>query len=1415
MSSLNDISSDLSGAGFDENEINAEIKQQAQELIDAGFTTEEVAAESGIVQDDDERVIGPIKQYWQSIANETKKHFNKDISNESIMGVPISELEEAGQKVKKDFAEVKEWSVGSDAEFGEYWSRGMGKSNINLALQYHTKGGVGIDVGQALSAEPEDTGHIERWWESVSAITGDLPFYVSAAIAGNKLSGGNKFATGFAAGYVNDSIKHMYLEALQRDEVGGFKDWWKLYVDHGIKEGLKSGVILGTAMQAPKTLGLQSSIIGNYATQYVAFTGMGALLEQKMPTKNELINTALVLGTFAGIEGTVKSTSMVLNRVKRTNKSPAEVVGEILLDPKKMEDVASRNIKEFRDEVVPAERIEPFVEGSKPAIPVAGEKGQLKDLSLEAVEPTQTPPIKTPTIKMSDFHEAVVASEAKKPVKIEPTIEPAKPVEAAAEAKELKDTVTETIDAPVKAEATVVEPTVQMNAKTEARVVELETKISQILEAQKDRANRGLGLVEPRKIDIRLKSQLETAQKELSQIKEPPLAEAAAPLDTTKVGNVAPEVVQIATSDAVNTVIGRIQFDVPQPKRSFGEVKADFITMFFDKAHPVFQLVKRFEEAGGQTGAMNPYTQLRIQPGMIGRAMHMIQHGTLDFKTLKTNGRGLGQILESINTKAKFKEFSAYAVSKRALEKSSQGKETGVPVAEAQAVVKSLESVYEPIFREMVDFQNRVVTYLKDSGIISEKDMKLMLEANRDFVPFYRVLDEGVAASKAQFGQAVKNPFKKFKGSERKIINPIESVYLNTIHHVKIAERNKTFVDLIEMVEKMPEVFPEISRSAAQVKATKIEVKEMEAAFDAPIKPEFAEGMTVFRREHGIVGKSEIAIFRNGKREIWEVGEQVVEALRDTSRGEANMLLRVLAVPARLLRAGATLAPDFMVRNYMRDTTGSAVTSQRDFKPFIDSWSGFFHIIKQDKAYQDFMKSGGMQSMVVSMDRNYFQRDIQKYLTAGKVRNIVTQPIETLRVLSEVFEGTTRIGVQKLAAKEMRRDTSLTEREVIDRMGFEGRDVSIDFAKMGSKIHAVNMLSSFFNARLQGYARIAKSFKEDPKGTSLKIFKYIVAPSVLLWFANKDDPRYKQLPAWQKDMFWIIITPEIGIGDKISKDDNDHTIYRIPKPFELGLLFGSGVERILTATYEADPEPLTNFIKDLTTSNATGLVPIPDVAKPAIEAFSNKNLFNNTPIIPYGSENMLPEYQYNEYTSETAKVVGKAISEITGGRMGSPARLDQLISNWTGTLGRYTIQTLDYGLRESGIVKTPEKPEFQLEDLPVIKAFLVRDATGSSEYIQRFYQKYKKAEGFIKTLDKLEREERLEEIPELLRKSDLDLLVLRDAREAMSAIREIIRTIYMSDMDTIEKRQLIDDAYQSMIDIARMSLEGLKEVKQN
>ena len=35
---------------------------------------------------------------------------------------------------------VSEWAVGDDADWGTYWERGLGKSNINLMMQYHTDG---------------------------------------------------------------------------------------------------------------------------------------------------------------------------------------------------------------------------------------------------------------------------------------------------------------------------------------------------------------------------------------------------------------------------------------------------------------------------------------------------------------------------------------------------------------------------------------------------------------------------------------------------------------------------------------------------------------------------------------------------------------------------------------------------------------------------------------------------------------------------------------------------------------------------------------------------------------------------------------------------------------------------------------------------------------------------------------------------------------------------------------------------------------------------------------------------------------------------------------------------------------------------------------------------------------------------
>lgn len=1245
MSNLSIDSLLMQDAGFNDDEIKKKQQLDAILMKDAGFNDKEIQNNFGVKDSEsDESVMGPIKKYWDEIANG-----------------------------------VKEWSVGEKAEWGEYWDRGIGKSTINLATQFHSNGKLGIDAQKVLAEESDDTGHLERWWESISNIASDLPIYIPAALAGGALTGKSQFASGFSAGFVNDSIKTTYIAALQDGKVDTFQEWWKLYIDEGMKAGVKSGLTLGTAMAAPGMIGAKS-IISKYATQYAAFIGMGTILEGELPTKNELINTALVLKTFGIIEAAPKATKMIYKRVSETDKKAPEVIEEILTDPKKLEDVVSENIKEFRDKTKPEEKTQEFKEGTEP---------NAKELLPEEAKTDVTDPL---TMEKS------------------------------------KET---TID----------------------------TALKEITEQNKE------------------------LKKELSG------------------------------SEAVNKVLERIELDTPIPKTEIKDVRSYFATMFLDKLHPILKAVRTYEKEGGKFNGNTPYETMRIQPGMIGRGMHFLEYGTLDFATLKTNGKGLLKILEKAKKPKDFAELTAYVSSKRSLEKLKQNKETGIDKAASESVVRELEGKWGETFKDLVDYQNRVVKYLLDSQVINKETFDLIMEANKDYVPFYRVLNEAISDKNAQFGTGVKNPFKGFKGSGEKILNPIESIHLNTLHHVTIAEKNKAFTDFIKMVESKPEAFPEIRKAPPQMQRTKVEPKELEAIVDNPafLNAKAAEGLVVFRRNGQVVSDTQIAIFRNGKRELWEVGKELASAFNGMNRFQSMMLLRFLGAPARLLRAGATLAPDFFIRNFARDTLSASIFSKNNFIPFYHSMMGFGHLKKSDKLYQDWVKSGAMQSMFVSFDRNYFNKDIQQYLNRGKVHNLINpkNSIEMLRIASEFFESSSRVGDFKLSFNKLKKRKDLTDRDIIEQSGFQSRDITIDFAKMGTTIQAWNMISAFFNARLQGYAKISDAFMQRPIQTSAKVFSYIMLPSILLWMKNHDDERYKALPRWQKDLFWIFIT---GEGDV--KNPNDYTVWRIPKPFELGLLFGTGTEKMLDFAVSKDKnfDMMKDFMKDFGSDIISGLGPMPDFLRPFIENSVNKSFFSDRPIVSRGMEKLLPEFQYNEYTSETSKLLGKAMRELGFGNFSSPAKIDNVINAWTGTLGSYALNVIDKSIIKSGLAPDPVKPSDTLSDIPVIRAFVVRNPSGGSEYISMFYKEYEKIEQELSTANKLIKEGLYERALELYGQAKLDKIPLLAFKEALSKQSSFVRKVYQSrEINADDKRQLIDQTYLLMIDLAKTALDLTKE----
>ena len=356
------------------------------------------------------------------------------------------------------------------------------------------------------------------------------------------------------------------------------------------------------------------------------------------------------------------------------------------------------------------------------------------------------------------------------------------------------------------------------------------------------------------------------------------------------------------------------------------------------------------------------------------------------------------------------------------------------------------------------------------------------------------------------------------------------------------------------------------------------------------------------------------------------------------------------------------------------------------------------------------LASGGAQSMLVSLDRIASQKTLAEVAskrfpvsTPQKALNLLKgfarEPLSPLRTVSEFGEKGTRVGAFGRALK-----SGASELEA----AFESRELTLDFARIGNSTKAVNQIIAFFNANVQGTDKLIRTFKEQPVKATLKATLGLTIPSVSLWFLNHENPRYQELPQWQKDLFWIVIP-------------NDKSpIIRIPKPFTLGAVFATIPEHLLQWTLENDPDALSSSVDSLIAGSTPGL--IPTAMLPIIENTANYSFFRDRPIVSQSLQNLPPELQSSTYTTETAKEIGKLIKT-------SPAKLENLVNGYFGGLGRYVLETSDWILKQGGIVSPPPEPAKELSEQPVIRAFIAREPIGSqSESMNQFYEIFAKAE---------------------------------------------------------------------------------------
>ena len=828
----------------------------------------------------------------------------------------------------------------------------------------------------------------------------------------------------------------------------------------------------------------------------------------------------------------------------------------------------------------------------------------------------------------------------------------------------------------------------------------------------------------------------------------------------------------------------------------------------------------------------NPYILSRTSVDYKAKVKYIFEKGALDGETGATVGKSFKEILSPFKDDPE--SFDAYLISKRALEVEAAGKKSGFDVEAAKKVVSENKQM-DAAAKEMVTAQNHVIDYLASSGRISKEQSAAMKEANKAYIPFSRIFDDAKEAGGGKGGKA--NSLKAFKGSENKIQSPLVSVLENTETLIRLAEKNKASKALVELAESTPgqtllERVPDDYKPNKVSEGTVANFLEKQG-----LDPTLAKELTSFSRKSKTnLADNEFEVYRNGKREVWKTEDKnialAIKAL-DGDQPATNLFFKLSAGLTTVKKFGITFTPDFIVKNLFRDQLSTGVFTKGNTIPFVDMFSAMGDIIGKKDSYYNWMKSGGFGGTFLELDSKYIQAEIFKLNKQTSFMdatwNVAKKPVDFLAAAGSLFEQASRLSEFKRVSKGASVGKDLLAG------GFAAREITLDFQRVGAKVSALNSITAFMNVSIQGLDKTIRAVKEDPKGVTARAVAGITVPSVLLWWANKDDERYKNLPRWQKDLFWVIPTDKWEVvnspadaqhlpaymkrvNKKGETEVNNGTIYRLPKPQELGIAFGSVPERLLEQFFTDNPSAMKDFEK--TMANLVTPSFVPDVVAPGVEQFANKSLFTGGPIVPHSLEGVLPAYQYTPFTSETSKQLAKFVRLIPGtsdGKLpiGSPMVIENYIRSWTGANGAYALSVVDKALEIAGVSKVKNPPESKWSEVPFVKSFTIRYPSTTAQPIPDFYTNYGKFEQVATTLNYLKKTNNVDGILEIISNPNTanKLVKLSTIREAMAGQNRYMQLINdMPDMPPAEKRQIIDGAMYGMIETAELGNQLMREI---
>lgn len=874
----------------------------------------------------------------------------------------------------------------------------------------------------------------------------------------------------------------------------------------------------------------------------------------------------------------------------------------------------------------------------------------------------------------------------------------------------------------------------------------------------------------------------------------------------SKEGRFAAAANAVAEGDAASFA-EKVSRTVPDNKKPFAERWQRWRTQFSEDL-AALEIAERKLRGGKLASAEDSlYKSARLFKGAPERAAQIVE-------------TRLGPVIKQAEAAGyAVEDLEHYALAKHAQDMNKAGYESGFTNQEIKDVLDSFDSPeMVSAHKALLQVNKDMMQELVDSGVVSKDLQDVLADRWKNYIPMFREFDDdkvGFAGGMSKSLANVTAPIKALQGSKRKVIRPLENMVKNIFQSVNAAERNKVASQIPKLAKLDSEgqfIRKVVDKHYATVRSngenlryeiepatfekissmTKEEKQALAAEMSGDPNATFTRTSSV---EPSLDRKNVVKVKVGGNDELYEVEPEIYKAIMNLDKESSNTLMNMLAKPASLLRAGATLTPEFALRNPIRDINAAYVASESGFNPITDFGAGLIQTIKKGPLYREWIDNLGAYGNTLSMDRKVHQQALKTVLKEGNTKKFVNVIngkglIHLLRMISDTTESATKVGEYRAALR-----SGATPQEA----AYRSRDL-MDFAKAGSSIRQANKIVAFLNANIQGKSKLVRAIKADPVGVTTRALTSVTIPTAAIFLHNQLNANETQrdtldnAPDWQKDSFWMVAIPGT---DKVA---------RIPKPFDLAAVFANLPERALEFVVKKDKAAFDGFarrsLKDASLpSQISGMLPF-------IEGMANYSFFREGPIIPRAEQGLEWADQYDPIrTTETAKFLAKGAEALTGGKgslknFSSPRVVDSTLQGLTAGLGKYATDAIDILLKGSGIVDRPSAPAKRAEQLPVIRSFLV-DSEQGGKNLDKFYQ-------MKDALTKEKASAKLNEKP-FVKQGVLDSIT--DVSDTLSDINKAIKAIERGGESAAVKKSQIDPLVKRRNEMIKRTMEYLNKYK--